>query len=157
MRFFGLVLLSMFLFNGIAFAEDGGVIIDATASVEVLDPSLPATVPADGAEAFDAAKGLVENVKAKEWFAFSAGIIWLIMFLLKVGRKSVGFMKKMPKRVLWIVVPILSIVAMVLAKLQGDLSWGAAVGVLFSGPSAAFFNDFVKRGVLGKEPSSGVN
>lgn len=121
------------------------------------DPAVPDQVPKDPASALDSGKKLVEQAKAKQWFAFSAGVIWLVMFLIKFGRKRIGFMKKIPKRVLWIIVPVLSVAAMVLSKLQADLSWNAAVAVLFSGPAAAFFNDFIKRGLLGKEYSEKVN
>ncbi len=121
------------------------------------EPTEPKEVPKDAGEAMDAVKQVVELGKAKQWFAMSAGIIWLLMFVFKLGRKKLEFMKKIPKRALWIIVPVLSVAAMVLSKLQADLSWGAAIAVLFSGPSVAFLNDFVKRGLLGKEPSSPVN
>jgi hypothetical protein len=110
-------------------------------------------VPADPGAALDMGKGVIADAKAKQYFTMSAGIIWLIMFLFKTGRKTIGFMKKIPKRVLWVVLPILSVGAMLLSKFQGDLSWAAAVGVLTSGPCVAFLNDFVKRGLLNKEPT----
>jgi hypothetical protein len=144
---------------GYAVAADA-TLSDATAKTDAkaaatqpAEPTEPAEVPKTGKEALEKGKELIELVKAKKWFAFSAGAIWIFMFLLKVGRKTLGFMKKIPKRALWIIVCLLSVAAMVLAKLQADLSWGAAVGVLFSGPSVAFLNDLVKRGLLGKEPS----
>jgi hypothetical protein len=104
-------------------------------------------------EAISTGKQIAELAKTKQWFAMSAGVIWLFMFLFKLGRKKVSFMKKIPKRALWVMVPVLSVAAMVLTKLQTDLSWSAAVTVLSSGPSVAFLNDLLKRGILGKEPS----
>jgi len=127
----------------------------ATAATD--EPVVPDQVPKDVGEAIDSGKKLVEQAKAKQWFAFSAGVIWFVMFLIKFGRKRLDFMKKIPKRALWIIVPVLSVAAMVLSKLQADLSWNAAVAVLFSGPAAAFVNDFIKRGLLGKEYSEKVN
>lgn len=118
------------------------------------DPKMPPEVPESGSEAVDAGKQLIELGKAKKWFAMSAGIIWLLLFLLKIGRKKLEFLKGMKRKWLYIIVGVLSIAAMVLAKLQEDLSWGAAVGVLFSGPAVAFLNDFIKRGLLGKEPTT---
>lgn len=129
----------------------------AAASQPTDEPVMPPEVPKDGSAAIDAAKSLIDQAKAKQWFAFSAGGIWLLMFLFKLGRKNLEFMKKIPKRALWIIVPLLSVAAMVLSKFQADLSWSAAVAVLASGPSVAFLNDLVKRGLLGKEPSSPVN
>lgn len=148
-------------------APDAGVKADITVikakptslptSQPVADPAMPPDVPKTPGEAMTAAKDLLDMAKAKQWFGFSAGAIWLFMFLFKFGRKNLDFMKKIPKRALWIMVPILSIAAMVLSKLQADLSWGAAFAVLFSGPSVAFLNDMVKRGVMGKEPASPVS
>lgn len=151
---FGLLLAS-----GAYAAPDAGTKTDAKvmattgAASQPAEPAMPKEVAKDAGQAIDQGKGLIEFAKAKQWFAFSAGAIWLLMFLFKLGRTYVGFMQKIPKRVLWIVVPVLSVVAMLLAKFQGDLSWGAAIAVLTSGPSAAFLNDFVKRGLLNQEPS----
>jgi hypothetical protein len=125
------------------------------AASQPTEPTEPKEVPKDVSEAIDAGKQLVEQAKAKQWFAFSAGAIWLLMFGFKVVRKK--WFTGMPKRVLWIVVPVLSVAATVLAKLQADLSWGAALTVLASGPSVAFLNDMVKRGIMGKEPTAPVN
>lgn len=136
-------------------APDGGNVADAAVKA-VTEPSEPSEVPSDVGGAVDAAKKVVELGKAKQWFAMSAGAIWLFMFLFKLGRKTVWFMKKIPKRVLWILVPLLSVAAMVLSKLQEDMSWASASAVLMSGPSVAFLNDLVKRGVLGREPTNGV-
>jgi hypothetical protein len=110
-------------------------------------------VPSTTTEAIDSGKEMIGFAKEKKWFAFSAGAIWLLMFLFKLGRKKLDFMKGIPKRALWIAVPILSVAAMLLSKFQADLSWGAAFTVLSSGPSVAFLNDLLKRGLLGKEPS----
>jgi hypothetical protein len=145
-------------------APDASTKTDAVAAAKVGAKAAPASqpagdvptdpkVPKDAGEALDTGKGVVADAKAKQWFAMSAGIIWLLMFLFKTGRKKLDFMKGIPKRVLWIVLPLLSVAAMLLAKFQGDLSWSAAVGVLTSGPAVAFLNDFVKRGLLNKEPT----
>lgn len=117
------------------------------------EPKDSPEVPGGAAGAFDAGKKLVELAKAKQWLGFAAGGIWLAMFLFKLGRKNLDFMKGIPKRVLWILVPTLSVGAMVLAKLQADLSWGSAWIVLAGGPAVAFLNDLVKRGIMNKKPS----
>lgn len=131
------------------------VVIKADAKVVAAPATQPTdpNVAKDAGEALDQGKQVVADAKAKQWFAMSAGIIWLLMFLFKTARKKLEFMQGIPKRVLWIVLPLLSVAAMLLAKFQGDLSWTAAVGVLTSGPAVAFLNDFVKRGLLNKEPS----
>lgn len=145
-----MLVVAQIAFTGDAEAADAAVAMDAMQAT-----SLPVTVsvPVNTSEALDAGKEVVAMAKTKQWFAMSAGIIWLLMFLFKTGRKKLDFMAGIPKRVLWIVLPLLSVAAMLLAKFQGDLSWAGAVGVLTSGPSVAFLNDFVKRGVLNKEPT----
>jgi len=127
--------------------------VDTTPTAQPADPTMPTDVPKDGSAALDKGKEVVELAKAKRWFAMSAGVIWLLLFLLKVGRKTLDFLKGMHRRWLYVIVCVLSIAAMVLAKLQGDLSWGAAVNVLLSGPAAAYLNDLFKRGIFGKEPT----
>lgn len=131
---------------------------DATATSQpTSEPSMPNEVPKDVAGAVDKGKEAISLAKEGKWFSFSAGVIWLLMFVFKLLRKNVEAMKNIPKRVLWIIVPILSVIAMLLAKFQGDLSWSTAWIVLTSGPVMALLNDFVKRGVLGKEPVSPVS
>lgn len=146
--------------GSLALADAGGLdsgVLDASTVPDGVagtpDPYYPDEVAKDFGEALASAKDAVEQASAKKWLGFSAVVIWLLMFVFKTARKSFDFMKGIPKRVLWILVPLLSIAAMLLAKLQADLSWGAAVEVLLSGPVAAFANDLVKRGILDRDPS----
>jgi hypothetical protein len=114
---------------------------------------MPTKVPTDVSGAIDLAKDTFKAGKAKNWWLMSAGIIWLLMFGLKVAK----LFKKMGKRWAYITVGALSLASMLLAKFGGGVSWEAAIAVLTSGPFMAFANDFVKRGILGKEPSTPVN
>lgn len=135
---------------------DAAVKVDAKAtatSQPAADVKMPDQVPKDAGEAIDKGKEIIEFAKAKNWWGMSAAIIWLLMFVLKL----VGLFKKIGKRWAYIIVPVLSVAAMLLSKFAGDLSWGAAVAVLTSGPTAALLNDFVKRGILNKEPSTPMN
>ena len=120
------------------------------------EPAYPPEVPATASGAIDTGQKVVQDAGAKKWFGFSAGVIWLLMFVFKWARKSLDFMQAIPKRILYIAVPLLSVIAMLLARFQGELSWAAALGVLSSGPVVAFANDFFKRGILGKEPETTV-
>lgn len=120
-------------------------------------PLASENVPDSPSGAVELGKKAAAQLRAKQWFAMSASIIWLLMFVFKTLRKTVPLMQRIPKRVLWIIVPCLSIAAMVLAKLEGDLSWDGALAVLLSGPAVAFSNDLVKRGLLGREPTTAVN
>jgi hypothetical protein len=113
---------------------------------------MPDGVPDSPEEAMQMAQKGVEYVKAKNWWGLSAIAIFIAMFVMKAA----GLFKKIGKRWAYIVVPSLSLIAMVLAKFAGGLSWAAAAAVLTSGPAMAVLNDFVKRGVMGKEPTTPV-
>jgi len=130
--------------------------VKATSKVTVKNPkvkvaptSLPSSVPKDITGAVDLAKSTFRSGQAKNWWLMSAGIIWLIMFILKLLK----LFKKMGRRWAYITVGVMSMAAMLLAKFGGGVSWEAAIAVLTSGPFMAFANDFVKRGILGKAHS----
>ena len=122
----------------------------APSTQPAVDVKLPDQAPKDASEAIDKGKEIIAFAQAKNWWGMSAAIIWLLMFIMKLA----GLFKKIGKRWAYIIVPVLSIAAMLLSKFAGDLSWSAAVYVLTSGPSAALINDFVKRGILNKEPET---
>jgi hypothetical protein len=122
----------------------------AAATQPAVDVKLPEQAPKDASEAIDKGKEIIAFAQAKNWWGMSAAIIWLLMFIMKIS----GLFKKIGKRWAYIIVPSLSIAAMLLSKFAGDLSWSAAIYVLTSGPSAALLNDFVKRGLLNKEPET---
>jgi len=117
------------------------------------EPKMPTKVPADASKAIDLAKDTFNAGKAKNWWLMSAGIIWLLMFGMKIAK----LFKKMGKRWAYLTVGIMSMAAMLAAKFGGGVSWEAAIAVLTSGPFMAFANDFVKRGILGKEPTTPIN
>lgn len=138
-------------------AVEGAKASTATAKVPPApDPNYPKEVPDDVGGAISKGGDLLIDAKAKKWFAFSAGIIWLIMFLFKWGRKTFEFMQAIPKRAMWVIVPVLSMIGMFLAHFQGNVSWEAAITIATSGPFVAYLNDFLKRGVMGKEPASTI-
>lgn len=151
-------LVSMFAFP--AFAADSGVKKDA-AKITVTNTTpasapapvaMPTSVPTDASAALKLAKDTFNAGKAKNWWLMSAGIIWLLMFVLKL----VGLFDKMGRRWAYIAVGALSMAAMLVAKFGGGVGWEAAIAVLTSGPFMAFANDFIKRGVLGKEPENPI-
>ena len=153
------VLLSFLLYSHYAFADakpanpDAKLVKDAGApDIQPVKVDLPKEAPKDAKEAVKMGQEAISMTKAGNWFGFSSLAIWILMFLLKVF----GLFQKIGKRWAYIIVPVLSVAAMLLAKFAGDLSWTAALAVLTSGPVAALANDFVKRGVLGKEPKTPV-
>lgn len=150
-----LIMLFILICAGSVYAVDGGKIIPNAKTLpdsnkDILDNLLVDDTPPDIKGAIDMTKKVIDQIKAKQWFAFSAGMIWIIMFVLKFFRKRIPMMQKINKRWLYITVCLLSVVAMLLTRFQAELSWEAAITVLFSGPSVAYLNDLLKRGILGK-------
>lgn len=111
---------------------------------------LPEGAPDSPEEALQMAQKGVEYAKAKNWWGLSALIIFISMFVMK----SAGLFKKIGKRWAYILVPSLSVIAMVFAKFAGDISWSAAAAVLTSGPVMAALSDLIKRGIIGKDPTT---
>lgn len=141
-------ILTLLAFATPALAADAGV----SPECNNIFVAMPDGVPDSPEDALAMAQKGVEYVKAKNWWGMSAILIFIAMFVMK----TVGVFKKIGKRWAYIVVPSLSLVAMVLAKFAGGLSWAAAAAVLTSGPAMAVLNDLVKRGVMGKEPTTPV-
>lgn len=123
-----------------ALAADAGTVLEC-------NDAFPDSVPDSPEEAVQMAQRGVEYAKAKNWWGLSAIVIFVAMFIMKAA----GLFRKIGKRWAYIVVPSLSLIAMVLAKFAGGLSWAAAAAVLTSGPAMAALNDLVKRGVMAKE------
>jgi hypothetical protein len=109
--------------------------------------------PATTKEAIDDASKLFNYAKAKNWFGFSSLAILIVMFALR----NFGLWKKIGKRWAYVAIPLFSISAALLAKFEGGVSWDAVWVVLSSGPCAAILSDFVRRGILGIEPTTPMN
>ena len=133
------------------FANDGGVFDLSTGDAKEI--SLPENAPDSVTEALVEGKNVINLAKAKKYFAMSAGCIWLLMFFFKLGRKHIPMLMNIPRRWLYIVVAMLTFLAMLFTKLQTDMSWSAALIVLTSGPFVAYLNDLIKRGVFNKTPT----
>lgn len=135
-----------------AYAVDAGTKPDAKVEAPTSQPNMPNEVPENVEEAMQMAQKGIDYLKAKNWWGFSAVAIFILMFILKIAK----VFEKIGKRWAYVIVPGLSLIAMLLAKFAGDLSWGAAVAVLTSGPAMAALSDLVKRGILGKEHKTPV-
>lgn len=121
------------------------------AVVPASQPVAPTSQPTTVDEAIEQAKTGVAFAKAKNWFGMASAAIFIIMFVLG---NVVKLWEKIGKRYALICVASLSLVAMLLAKFAGGVSWEAAWLVLTSGPATALLNDLVKRGILGREPTT---
>lgn len=137
-----------------AYANDAGT-KDAETIGDLLgdEVAVPKEVPKSGIGALAKGAEVLDLAKAGKYFSMAAGGIWILMFIIKLGRKHLKFMQGMSRRWLYILVAVLTFLAMLFTKLQTNLSWNAALLVLTSGPFVAFLNDLIKRGVFGKLPS----
>ena len=116
-------------------------------------PALPELIPGEPTtpeQTFDLAKQAVEMGKAKNWFGLSSAVIFILMFVLKLTK----LFEKIGKRWAYIILTGMGVAAMLLARFTSDLSWSAAWVVLTSAPAVGLLSDLVKRGIMGKEPTT---
>lgn len=115
-------------------------------------PPVPPVVDAKGA--LDTGKGAVEAAKDGRWWYFSALAVTLLLFLLKLlGTKFWDFWPKMG-RWRYIIPPVLSIAAALLATFQGGVSVEAAVTVFTSSYATSSLQELYEHGILGKPRAS---
>jgi hypothetical protein len=105
----------------------------------------PVTPPADAKQAIEAGKTAIEAAKQGRWWYFSSLICLILMFVLKL----VGVLEKMG-RWKYIVLPVLSLAAALLATFQGGVTIENAIGVFASSWAMGMLEELVNHGVLGK-------
>lgn len=123
----------------------------ATASPDVGTP-LPAA-PVDVKDALKTSKDAIGAAKSGKWWYFSALVVTLIIFGLKLAGLRFGFWKKMG-RWRYVIPPVLSIAASLLATFQGGVSAEAALGVFTSSYSMSSLQELYEHGILGKPRAS---
>jgi hypothetical protein len=96
-------------------------------------------------EAAQAVTDAVKAAKSGKWWYFSAVVIMVIMFILKLTK----LLKKMG-RWKYVVVPVLSLAAALLAAFQGGVSVEAAVGVFTTGWATGMLEELWNHGILNK-------
>ena len=106
--------------------------------------------PTDVKEAAGTLKDAVAAARAGKWWHFSALVILLLMFALKFIGKKVGFWPKLG-RWRYVIVPVLSLAAALLAAFQGGLSFEAAMGVFGTAYASSSLQELWEHGILGKE------
>jgi len=106
---------------------------------------LQPTEPQSPTEAVSAVKGAVAAAQQGQWWYCSAAAVFVLMFILKMA----GLLAKMGR---WkhVIVPVLSVAAMLLARFQGGVSWEAAIAVLTSAASTAALEEAWSHGILQK-------
>ena len=112
-------------------------------------PSQPATTapnePKDASEVVTAVKDAIAAGKSGSWWYMSSVICLVIMFLLKAFKvlEKIG-------RAKYIILPILSLAAALLAAFQGGVSIEGAVGVFTSSWAMGMLEELFNHGILGK-------
>jgi len=108
----------------------------------------PVTPPADTKEAIEAGKAAIEAAKKHQWWYFSSLVCLILMFVLKL----VGVLEKMG-RWKYIVLPVLSLAAALLAAFQGGVTLEHAIGVFATSWSMGMLEELVNHGIRGQPHS----
>ncbi|MCU0913017.1 MAG: hypothetical protein MUC88_00465 [Planctomycetes bacterium] len=108
-------------------------------------PASQPSEPKDIGEATGAVKDAIAAAKGGQWWYLSAVIIMLAMF----GLKTTKLLEKMG-RWKYVVSPVLSLTAALLATFQGGLTFEAAAGVFATGWATGMLEELVNHGILGK-------
>lgn len=120
------------------------------AKTEVKTPASLPTEPATPKDAIDTGKKAIEAAKNHQWWYFSALVILVLMFVLKMVKvlDKIGRWK-------YVVLPVLSIGAALLAAFQGGVSLEIAIGVFATAWSTGMFQQLIEHGILGKPHTPG--
>jgi hypothetical protein len=113
----------------------------------------PVPPPTDVKGAVDGAKDAYKAAKEGRWWYFSALVVTLLMFLLKFVGKKAGFWPKMG-RWRYVLPPVLSIAAALLAAFQGGVSFDSALGVFTSSYATSSLQELWEHGILNKPRES---
>jgi hypothetical protein len=118
----------------------------APASSQPADTPKP---PDDLAGAVEKGKEAVAAAQAGQWWYFSSVVCLVIMFVLKAAK----LLEKMD-RWKYIVLPILSLAAALLAAFQGGVGWSQAIGVFGTSWAMGMLEELINHGILGKPHST---
>lgn len=101
--------------------------------------------PKDLGEAIESGKDAVTAAQAGQWWYFSSVVCLIVMFILKATKvlAKVGRWK-------YIILPVLSLSAALLAAFQGGVGWASAVGVFGSSWAMGSLEELVNHGILNK-------
>ena len=121
-----------------------------TGNDPIYDPALMDDIAAMDLE--EASRALRSFREAKDWWTRSGILIFLFTVLLKL----MGVFRRIGKRWIYILVPLMGIASALCSNFVGGISWDAAWIVLTAAPTAALLNDLVKRGILGEEPETPI-
>lgn len=101
--------------------------------------------PTSIGEAVDAGKKALAAGQAGQWWYLSSLVCLILMFALKAFKvfEKIGRWK-------YVILPILSLAAALLAAFQGEVNLTTAIGVFGSTWSMGMLEELVNHGILGK-------
>lgn len=125
-----------------------GLALMATAAWAVPDGGIAEPVTWD--DAGETLESTIEAAKSGQWWYLAALVVTSCMFILKRFR-----LLAKAGRWRYVVLPLLSITAALLAAFQGGVSLQTAIGVLTASWSTGALQELVEHGIIGKPRGSG--
>lgn len=125
---------------------DGSAAIAASVPVATKKPVEPKTVR----EAFGAGKDAIAAAKSGNWWLFAALVVSLLLAGVKFAGTKLGTWWRRLGRWRYVIPPVLSLAAALLATFQGGVSVDAAVGVFTASWAMSSWQELWEHGILGK-------
>ena len=129
---------------GMKMTVDGGAVAASVPTAN--EVPTPTTVK----DALETGKNAVAAAKSGNWWLFSSLVILVLLFMVKyAGTKIWGYWAKLG-RWRYVIPPVLSLAAALLAAFQGGVSIDVAVGVFTAGWATSSWQELWEHGILGK-------
>lgn len=131
--------------DAVAMPVDGGS--DVAASVPAANP---VPTPTTSTDALKTGKDAVAAARSGNWWLFSALVVSLLLGAVKfVGTKFGSWWAKLG-RVRYVIPPVLSLAAALLATFQGGVSVDAAVGVFTASWAMSSWQELYEHGIMNR-------
>lgn len=159
MRNFDIVLASalalalVYLCAPIAYAVPDGasdavkMTVDGGSDVAASVPAVP--TPETAKDALKTGKNAVAAARSGNWWLFAALVVTLVLFLLKLVGTKFNFWSRLG-RWRYVIPPVLSLAAALLATFQGGVSLDSAITVFAASWATSSMQEAWEHGVLGK-------
>lgn len=132
-----------------ASSSSDGAPMEAPTEVRASQPSQPPQPPEDVKDAAGQVGEAIEAAKTGQWWYLSSILCLLLMFALKM----IGVLKRVG-RWKFVILPVLSLAAGLLAAFQGGASLEIAMGVFTSSWATGMLEELWNHGILGKPRES---